>query len=156
MHVLKCLTGLEPKFTKATMTKSLSLNFAPLPNIHFNTFYIHNFLYNYGKKCCALIQYLWVCACAHACVCILFKMLSVLPEVNIFLLIRSSTCYLTPKDFLLEFSHQKECTGMNPTTALARHYTAPQPLRDQNDTSQPCSESCAGLLTWYSGFSTCT
>lgn len=48
--MLKCLTGLEPKFTKAAKTKQLSLNFATLANTHFNTLYIHNFLYMYRRN----------------------------------------------------------------------------------------------------------
>lgn len=35
--------------------------------------------------------------------------------------------------FLLEFSHQKDCTGMNLTIALARHSTALEVLGEQED-----------------------
>lgn len=140
--MLKCLTGLEPKFTKPTKTKSLSFYFAPLSSIHFNILHIHVFIYIYRKNNAVLIMvpvnvcmYMYVCV-PPCSVGILFKMFPVLPKANIFLLIRPSICYCiysnnTERYFLLEISQQKEFTAMNLTIAFARHYTAPQPLREK-------------------------
>lgn len=50
MHMPKCLTGLEPKFTKATRAESLSLIFAPLLNIHMNILYVYIFYHLQKKK----------------------------------------------------------------------------------------------------------
>lgn len=71
--MLKCLTGLEPKFTKAARTTTL--NFAPLSNIHFLTLYIHYFPHNYRKKVFCFNTELvsmrtCTCMCVHVCACV--------------------------------------------------------------------------------------
>jgi len=66
MHMVKCLTGLEPKFTKVTRTKSLSLNFPSLPNIHFNPLYIIFFIFTEQN---VVLEY-GICEYVHLHVCV--------------------------------------------------------------------------------------
>lgn len=73
IHMPKCLTGLQPKFTKAIRTKSQSLIFAPLLNIHMNILYINIFYCSQEKKMYFSIIFVSMSMCMCLSVCLYIR-----------------------------------------------------------------------------------